>query len=190
MSFQKDNPMASFQAPNATTDGNRLPRTGHGDAVAQCFHAKAYVTSAMTTYDTIQFGYIPPNATATGVTLAADTQLGSDGSPSFTFDVGIVSALQLWKVAVSTVGRGWGAPGSTAMASDWLIVVIAIIFTAVVCAIGGCLVGWGAAVRQKSVEARAVSTSKCRGSEESPLRERDRRRTGRPTKNALSRATT
>jgi hypothetical protein len=114
--------MATFQAPNVTTYGYQPPGTGHGEAgVTQHLHAKCFVPATLAANDVIQFGYIPANAIVTGVTLVADSQLDSNGSPTLAFDVGIVGTTQLWKAAVTTVGHAAGVTGDATMASAGLL---------------------------------------------------------------------
>lgn len=110
--------MATFQAPNVTTYGYQPPGTGHGEAgIIQTLHAKCYLPATFALNDVIQFGYLPPNAIVTGVTLLADSQLDSDGAPALTFDMGVTGTPTLWKAAVTTVGRVVGVSGDTTMAT-------------------------------------------------------------------------
>lgn len=114
--------MATWQAPNVTTYGYTPPGTGHGEAgITQHLHAKVYLPATFAANDTLQFGYLPPNAIVTGVTLVADSQLDSNGSPTLAFDVGITGTTQLWKAAVTTVGHSAGVSGDTTMASAGML---------------------------------------------------------------------
>jgi len=110
--------MATYQAPQVTTYGYQPPGTGHGECqITQHLHTSAYVSAALATNDVVQFGYIPANAVVSGVTLKADGQLDSNGSPTLTFDVGVTGTAQLFKAAVTTVGRAAGASVDTTNAA-------------------------------------------------------------------------
>ncbi|MGH7024513.1 MAG: hypothetical protein ACREEB_13125 [Caulobacteraceae bacterium] len=108
---------ATYQAPNVTTFGYIPPGSGHGEAsVTQHLHAKVYCSAALGANDVLQFGYLPPNAVVIGAILKADTQLDSNGSPTLTFDLGVTGTAQLFKAAVTTVGRAAGASADTTLA--------------------------------------------------------------------------
>lgn len=114
--------MATWQAPNVTPYGYQPPGAGHGIAsITQHLHAKCYVGSTLAANDVIQFGYLPANAIVTGVTLVADSQLDSGGSPTLAFDVGISGTAQLWKAAITSVGHSAGVSGDTTMAGAGLL---------------------------------------------------------------------
>jgi hypothetical protein len=85
---------------------NTPPGGGHGPYQnSQHMHATVLLGAAAATNDMINFGYIPAGAIVIGVVLKAQSQLDSGGSPSLTFDVGISGTPQLWKAAITTVGR-------------------------------------------------------------------------------------
>ncbi|HWE98710.1 MAG TPA: hypothetical protein VG248_02835 [Caulobacteraceae bacterium] len=97
-------------------------------------HAVSGSISTWVINDTVQMGYLPKNAVVVGCGLKASAQLDSSGSATLTFDVGIVGTLQLFKAAVSTVGRAAGVSADTTIAAggylykttaDTLIVVTA-----------------------------------------------------------------
>jgi hypothetical protein len=108
--------MATFSSP---TYSNNIPaNTGHGVSAISChLHATVAVTTAMTTNDVLNFGYLPANAVVVGATLKAQSQLDSNGSPTLTFDLGTVATPALWKGAISTVGRASGVTGDTTLAT-------------------------------------------------------------------------
>lgn len=80
--------------------------TGHGFHKGSVhLHATSGSISTWALNDSILMGYLPANAVVVGVILKAQGQLDSNGSPAITFDVGITGTLQLWKAAITTVGR-------------------------------------------------------------------------------------
>src|SRR5579863_4645926 len=113
--------MATYQAPNVTTYGYAPPGTSHGIAGLQCLHAKAYCSAALGLNDSIQFGYIPNNAVVVAAVLQADSQLDSNGSPTLTFDLGVTGTTQLWKAAVTTVGRATGVTADNTLATTGML---------------------------------------------------------------------
>ena len=82
-------------------------------------HDTVSLPNTFATTDTAIFGYIPPGAVVTGIVLKAQTQLDSNGAPTLTFNVGIPGTPQLFKAAVTTVGRVAGASvdASTSLAA-------------------------------------------------------------------------
>jgi hypothetical protein len=80
-------------------------------------HAVAPSISTWAVNDTINFFSLPRNAVVMGVTLKAQSQLDSNGSPTLTFDVGIAGTLQLFMAASALVGRAAGASSDIAMAA-------------------------------------------------------------------------
>jgi hypothetical protein len=101
---------------------NQPSGTGHGFyKTHSSLHAISGVISTWVTGDTIAVGYLSRQAIVTSVLLKAASQLDSNGSPTLTFDVGVVGAPQLFKAAVSTVGRTSGATiDITNTAAGWL----------------------------------------------------------------------
>ena len=100
--------MAVFASPLYTQ--NQPANTGHGFNTSSVhMHATASVTAAMTTNDTINFGYLPANAVVVAVLLKAATQLDSNGAPTLTLSLGVTGTAALFKAAVTTVGRVSGA---------------------------------------------------------------------------------
>lgn len=79
-------------------------------------HATSPSISTWATNDVINVGYIPPNAVVVGATLKAASQLDSNGSPTLTLDLGVSGTAQLWKAAITTVGRASGATADMTMA--------------------------------------------------------------------------
>ncbi len=80
--------------------------TGHGFYKNSThLHAAAAVSTAMTTNDVINFGYLPINAVVVGATLRAASQLDSNGAPTLTFSLGVTGTATLWKSGIITVGR-------------------------------------------------------------------------------------
>jgi len=114
--------MATYQAPQVTTYGYTPPQTGHGESqITTHLHTTAYVSAALATNDTIQFGYLPPNAVVAGVTLKADAQLDSNGTPTLAFDVGVTGTIALFKSAVTTVGHTSGPTADATIAPAGLL---------------------------------------------------------------------
>jgi hypothetical protein len=108
---------ATYQAPGVTKYGYVPPGSGHGEAnITQHLHATVYCSAALGANDVMQFGYLPPNAVVTGAILKADTQLDSGGSPTLTMDLGVTGTAQLFKAAVTTVGRASGASADATIA--------------------------------------------------------------------------
>jgi hypothetical protein len=84
--------------------------SGHGlSRMHTSLHAISGSISTWAANDTIAVGYIPRNAVVTNVILKAASQLDSNGSPTLALDVGVVGNAQLFKAAVTTVGRASGA---------------------------------------------------------------------------------
>ncbi|MEO8926362.1 MAG: hypothetical protein ABI306_04285 [Caulobacteraceae bacterium] len=93
---------------------NQPAGTGHGfNQITQHLHALVSVPSTLAANDTLNFGYLPTGAIVVSMVLKAATQLDSNGSPTLTFDMGVVGTLQLFKAAISTVGRAAGASVDT-----------------------------------------------------------------------------
>ena len=108
--------MAVLQSPNVAL---KQPIAVHGDATdAQHLHAIVTVPAGnLTTGDSYQFGYLPPNAVVTGAVLKAATQLDSNGSPTLALNLGVTGTLSLFKAAVTTVGRAAGASADNTVAA-------------------------------------------------------------------------
>jgi hypothetical protein len=88
--------------------------SGHGlSRMHTSLHAISGSISTWAANDTIAVGYLPRQAIVTNVILKAASQLDSNGSPTLAIDVGIVGTAQLFKAAVTTVGRASGASVDT-----------------------------------------------------------------------------
>ncbi len=84
--------------------------TGHGFyQITQHIHATTGSISTWAINDVINFGYLPRNAIVASMVLKAATQLDSNGAPALTLDMGVPGTPQLFKAAISTVGRAVGA---------------------------------------------------------------------------------
>jgi hypothetical protein len=103
---------------------NQPAGTGHGPyQTTQHLHATSPVISTWAINDTISFGYLPRNAVVVSVVLKAASQLDSNGTPTLTLDLGVTGTPQLFKAAISTVGRVSGASvdtGNTLAAAGYL----------------------------------------------------------------------
>jgi hypothetical protein len=98
---------------------NTPANTGHGiNRISNHLHGVSGSISTWATNDTILVGWLPRNAVVVSTTLKADGQLDSNGSPTLTFDLGVVGTPQLFKAAVSTVGRAAGASIDTTIAAS------------------------------------------------------------------------
>ena len=88
--------------------------SGHGlNRMSSHLHAISPTISTWATGDTITVGNLPRQAIVTNVVLKAAGQLDSNAAPALTLDVGVASSAQLFKAAISTVGRSAGASVDT-----------------------------------------------------------------------------
>jgi hypothetical protein len=88
--------------------------SGHGlNRMSSHLHAISPSIATWATGDTITVGSLPRQAIVTNVVLKAAGQLDSGGSPTLTLDVGVTGLAQLFKAAISTVGRAAGASVDT-----------------------------------------------------------------------------
>jgi hypothetical protein len=103
---------------------NQPAGTGHGfNQITQHLHATSPSISTWAINDVINFGYLPRNAIVVSTVLKAASQLDSNGSPTLTLDLGVTGTAQLFKAAISTVGRAAGASvdvGTTIAAAGYL----------------------------------------------------------------------
>lgn len=110
--FNSDQFLLGFNAPIAT----------HGEYKGtNRIHATVAIPAAAALNDTINVGYLPPNAVVNSVRVKAATQLDSNGAPALTLDLGIVGTLQLWQAAISTVGRSVGATTDATIAAGGVL---------------------------------------------------------------------
>jgi hypothetical protein len=93
------------------------PSGGHGDYQNSTHMHASVAVNALAANDVINMFPLPRNALVTGLTLKADSQLDSNGSPTLTFDVGITGTTQLFMAASALVGRAAGASFDTTMAA-------------------------------------------------------------------------
>ena len=97
---------------------NQATNNTHGLARQSVhLHATAALTTAATTNDVVNFGYLPANAVVVSVILKAQSQLDSNGSPSLTLSLGITGTAALWKSAITTVGRSAGVSSDSTIAT-------------------------------------------------------------------------
>ena len=98
----------TYQSPNYVQ--NQPAGTGHGNYKTNTsLHDTSGSISTWALNDVIYYGWLPRNAVVQNVVLKAASQLDSNGSPTLTLDVGIVGTPQLFKAAITTVGRAAGA---------------------------------------------------------------------------------
>lgn len=108
--------MATFKSDKIAT--GQPAGTGHGFFTNSVhLHATAAVTTAMTTNDIIQMGYLPSSAVVTSVILKAQSQLDSNGAPTLTFSMGVTGTAALWKSGITTVGRTAGVSSDSTIAT-------------------------------------------------------------------------
>lgn len=101
---------------NSDTYGKNGPVGSHGEYLAaNHLHATTALPSTAGLNDTINVGYLPPNAVVTGVAAKAQSQL--DSATSLTLDLGIPGTLQLFQAAISTVGRAAGVSADNTCAA-------------------------------------------------------------------------
>ncbi len=88
--------------------------SGHGlNRMSTHLHAISGSISTWAAGDTIAVGYLPRQAIVTNVILKAASQLDSNGTPTLALDVGTSASSQLFKAAITTVGRASGASVDT-----------------------------------------------------------------------------
>jgi hypothetical protein len=96
--------------------------SGHGPyQTSQHMHALVLLGANHATNDMINFGYIPNNAIVTGVTLKANSQLDSSGSPTLAFNVGVTGTPTLWKSSITTVGHASTISADASIAAAGLL---------------------------------------------------------------------
>ncbi len=96
---------------------NQPAGTGHGDFKSSThLHAISGTIATWATGDTIAVGWLPRQGTVVSVTLKAASQLDSNATPTLSLDVGVVGTPQLWKAAITTVGRAAGASADITVA--------------------------------------------------------------------------
>jgi hypothetical protein len=89
---------------------NQPAGTGHGFyQITQHLHATSPSISTWAINDVINFGYLPRNGIVASMVLKAASQLDSNGAPTLTLDMGVTGTPQLFKAAITTVGRAVGA---------------------------------------------------------------------------------
>lgn len=88
--------------------------SSHGiSRMSSHLHAISPTISTWVTGDTITVGLLPRGAIVTNVIMKAASQLDSNGAPALTLDLGVTGTTQLFKAAVTTVGRAAGASVDT-----------------------------------------------------------------------------
>jgi hypothetical protein len=94
------------------------PGTGHGPyKISTQLHATVALPATAALNDVINFGYLPNNAVVVGAWLKAQSQLDSNGAPALTLDLGVTGTAQLFKAAISTVGRAVGVTSDNTVAT-------------------------------------------------------------------------
>ncbi len=94
--------MATYSSPNYTL-GYPVPTHGLATVVQALLDATVSCAASPATTDTINFGYLPPNAVVTGAILIA-SDMDTGGSPALTINVGISGTAGLF-FAASTAGQ-------------------------------------------------------------------------------------
>jgi hypothetical protein len=95
--------------------------TGHGVFKNSThLHATVALPATAGLNDVINFGYLPANAVVVGAILKAQSQLDS-GGPTLTLDLGITGTAQLWKAAITTVGRAASVTGDSTIATTGVL---------------------------------------------------------------------
>jgi hypothetical protein len=88
--------------------------SGHGiSRMSTHLHAISGAINTWAQGDTIAVGFVPRGAVVTNVIMKAASQLDSGGAPTLALDLGVVGTPQLFKAAVTTVGRAAGASVDT-----------------------------------------------------------------------------
>ncbi|HEY5072048.1 MAG TPA: hypothetical protein VII63_08455 [Caulobacteraceae bacterium] len=106
-------------AYNTTNYNNRQgAATGHGpyQGTTHLHATSPALPASLATGDSVNVGYLPAGAIVTGAILKAGSQLDSNGSPTLTLDLGVAGSTQLFKAAVTTVGRAAGASADVTLA--------------------------------------------------------------------------
>ncbi|MHB8529733.1 MAG: hypothetical protein ACYC8V_09520 [Caulobacteraceae bacterium] len=97
--------------------GYKSPPAGPAGFVKTTFRMHDTVSvAAPALNDVVNFFNIPANAIVSECILKAATQLDSNGTPTLTYDVGVTGTAQLFKAAVTTVGRVSGASADDTIA--------------------------------------------------------------------------
>ena len=111
--------MTTYNSPAVSLNS---PVAVHGEFKAiNHLHETVTVSAGLTTADTLNIGYLPPNAVVTSVKLKAPTQLDSNGAPTLAFNMGISGTPALFKSAITTVGRAAGASVDETVAAAGLL---------------------------------------------------------------------
>lgn len=94
------------------------PNGGHGDYNSSVhLHAISGSISTWALGDTISVGLLPRNAVVVSASVKAASQLDSNGTPTLTLDLGVTGTAQLFKAAISTVGRAAGVTADQTLAA-------------------------------------------------------------------------
>jgi hypothetical protein len=114
---------STYKSLDYDTNGYALPSIDPGLAHVKVVAHSSIPWGAPVANDVGYMFNIPANAVVTDVVLKADGQLDSNGSPTLTWDVGVVGTTQLFMAAVATVGRAStaSAAGQSAMAGGGLL---------------------------------------------------------------------
>jgi hypothetical protein len=104
--------MATYNAPNYTYN-YPMPYHGQANNIQCLLDATVTLSAAPTTADTINFGYLPPNAVVTGA-ISIPSDMDTGGSPSLTLDLGTVATAQLFFAAATGGQTGTASNGIAA----------------------------------------------------------------------------
>jgi hypothetical protein len=129
---------------------NKWPaNSGHGNYNQSThLHAISGSISTWAANDTINVGYLPRGAVVVSCSMKAASQLDSNGSPTLALDLGIVGTTQLFKAAITTVGRASGVSADQTIAAAGVlyknttgadVTVLATVHTAAATAVAGTL---------------------------------------------------
>jgi hypothetical protein len=99
------------------------PNTGHGFNTSSV-HLQAtsgVLPVTLTTNDTINIGFLPPNAVVVSALLKAAGQMDSNGAPTLTLSLGVPGTAGLFKSAITTVGRAAGTSADATLSAAGLL---------------------------------------------------------------------
>jgi hypothetical protein len=102
---------------------NKQPAVGGSGVAYKSTHLHA-VSGTITTWainDVINVGYLPAGAVVVSTTMKASAQLDTNGAPALTLDLGVTGTAQLFKAAVTTVGRVSGVSVDTTIAAAGML---------------------------------------------------------------------
>ncbi len=110
--------MTTYNSASVAGKKGAVRATDYYRAPSRIFETVA--VSSLATSDVVNVGYLPRNAVVTGATLKTDGQLDSNGSPTLAFNMGVTGTANLFKAAITTVGRSSGATADATIAAGGL----------------------------------------------------------------------